>query len=638
MSKKLLLIVPALAAILLVVMVPWSTPTLAILAVSNVHIDPQYGYEDPQTGEWKGSQWVVLSTTSTYGDHVFYKFDEGEAERFGENFVGENKLLPRSTVEVNVYVDQPYVRRALTQTPYTVCKPAYGAVYGDAYLKEHYNYNYATGKWTKWLGHLWQQDIVVSETAGVWQIIVPLRVSATKTDADGNQVALHSGGQTEVKLEVAGPDALIPLWFENPFDASEKFKFKLEGLLGTGYTVTLPDLAIFRPDLIFEKTGDLLADIQYSTTNPTAYVQYWYGPYNVAWREHSDHTSIYTDSWPSDEPRPPGVFREVKLFTDYEYPARMFIYDDPPAIRGELYEGLVSYLEARNRKLQGWEIDPWGLGYEVSDHEIKVNMPYNSWNWMYTLEISTELADTYVWRPTYADGQITSVEWASSGTTDATISDKDQLSVTVKNVGTVDGNLRVRCTVSPNDAPLLIEGDGKFFVVGEEHTFTIQAKNLGPEVETDGEVVLELVNDAGDIRDTDVALFTLLPITGVTTLNVQVVEQGGGNTLLSGIIVTARYGTDSEYQVSSSGWVSFSLGAYQGSVTISAEDSLHYYGATKEAAVSTGSNVEVLELARKDAPLPTQADWLPWIMVGAVVVGGAVVVTRRRRKTVAPEE
>jgi len=630
-KSSFLIVLLALGLIVAYTMFPFTPSSLSILAVSTVEIDPQYGYEDPNTGEWVGSYWVVLSTTHTYGDHVFYELNDIEVQKYGENTVDGDELHVDAQIQINVQVGQPYVQRPLTKTPYTVSKPIYGQhswITGtDTHFKEHYDYNYNTGEWVKVTdGPIPQQDIVIKETASDWMRVVPLTVTATKIDKEGKTTMLECDGQTSVHLNKTGPEALLPITFQNPNDETETFTFKLEGQLDTGYLVTLPDMSILREDVIFQKTGDFLNHVKYSKTNSEAYINYWYGSYGIqGWNENSDGTIYPQDSIA------PGSFSEIYGYDFYYYPAPMRIYSDPPPISGVNYQGLVSYLESNCRRLENWEIDRWGQGYEVTEDMIKVFMPYDSWLWLYTLTVSTELADTYVWKPHYADGEILSVKWLSSGNDHATISDQDRLDVKVKNVGTVDGNLRVKYTISPDTAPLLIIGDGKYFSVNEEYTFQSVAKNLGPQNKVDGEILIELVNDANDVRDTETVYFTLLPITGVTTLNVKVVEKGNTAKLLSGITVSVQYGTQSDVKVSSGGWASFSLGAYQGPVEVVAAESVKYYGAVATDNIETGGNLMVLELQLKEAPPPSPFPW--WLTAIIIIVVGAVIImyTMKRR-------
>lgn len=639
MNRKLILLVASLILIVGILFVRLRPPTRArnLLAVSRVYIDPQYGYEDPQTGEWKGSYWIVLSTTQTYGEHVFYELNDTEVQKYGENYVDTDELHVEAEVKIQVSVGQPYLKRALTKTPYTLCPPVYGSdttPFGHFDRKFAEYYVYEAGSWIKKTdGPIAQQDIVLKETSGDWMAVVPLTISATKIDGSGNVVALEHNGQRIVNLEVSGPGALQPLWFRNPSDSSEQFKFKLEGMLQTGLITTLPDMAIFpREDVIFEKSADLLRYLKYGgpkmASSGDSYASYyWYGGNDGTFREHEDG-SVWVGVPMTYSREAPGVRVGYSWIHEYVYPVPMFVYEDPPMIEGRNYDGLLSYLERNARRLESWEIDRWGKGYEILENEIRVNVPYDTWVWLYTLEISTELSDTYVWKPYYADGEILNAQWASSGTDKATISTQDNLAVSVKNTGTVDGNLYVNYQASPAGI-LQIMDDGKLFTVGEEHTFETTAKNLGPNVKVDGEILIELVNDANDVRDTAKVYFTALPITGVTTLNVKLVEKGNPNKLLSGITVSVQYGLESATDISGNGWATFPLGAYQGPVVITAEESANYESKTETTTVSTGTNTRVIALARKGEGLS------PWLIIGivvAVVVVVIVVALKLRRR------
>lgn len=600
---------------------------LNVLSVDKIEMDPEFGYEDPDTGEYKGAFWVVTFYTGSYGQHMFYKFNDAEVTAHDANTVDGKELDVTSEIAVDIQTDQPYMVSSLTETPYMVCKPCYASAWyvgwTDEEFEEHVEWD--GSQWVTEEGRLEQVDVTVKEVVGDWRKIVPLTVTATKTTEDGTVTHLEADGQREYHVEAAGPNCTLPIRFENPNDPDEFFTFQLVGQLDTGQLIYPPDMAIFRDDLIFEKTSDLLNHIRYSTSNEEAFVHYWYGEYGTHWQQHGGGaTSIYVREthWPGVEREDPGGHP----WDTYFRPREMYVYQDPPPIHGNNYNGLISYLEDNCRRLEDWEINPYGRGYEITEDEVKIYMDYDTWRWLGTLTISTDLADAYVWKPSYACGDIIKAWWASSGKSDATISDRDKLKVEVKNTGTVKGKLYVRYKISPSDAPLLIGGDGKFFEVGETHTFTSTAKNLGPKTKVDGEILIELVNDINHVCDTETVTFTLPPITGVTTLNVKVIDKRNPDKLLSGITISVQYGTSSDSKICNNGWATFSLGAYQGEVTVTAEESVNYQGATKTATVQTGGNTVTLELLERGAPPVTW--WEEWwrVIVLAVIIVAVVAV------------
>jgi len=615
----------------------------SILAVSSVYIDPQYGYEDPATGEWVGSYWMVLSTTSSYDQHIFYDFNDVEATKYGQDTVGDKQLMPEASISIRVDVARPYVESSVTVNPYKICPDTWGRHFvfptgSNTKLPEYYAWDEGRNEWVKKFdGPIPQTSVTVKETVGDWLVHIPLRFTVTKIDDENNVVQLVSDDLQNGWWNASGPSALKPIWFYNPENPDERMKVKLEGQLGTGFSFNFPDMLVFadRSDMVFEKTAELLNDMRYeSYANQYAYINYWYsglgldGEYVQGWRTNDDG-SIYVHDTSAK-----GIFGQTGFFENWEYPLPMYIYEDPPLINGQQYKGMIHYLTDRHRKLENWEVDKWGVGWQLGDDYMRVNLPFNSYLWLYTLQISTELADTYVYQPSYTDGEILSARWASSNGVDATISDQDQLAVTVENIGTVEGNLWISYEITPLDAPLMISGDGKQFQTGEVYTFQSTAKNLGPQNEVTGSINIQLINDAGDIRDEETVTFTLLPITGVTTLNVKVVDKSNTARLLSGISISVQYGVDSQLKTSTSGWATFELGSYQGPVEVIADETSNYYGEAETGIVETGSNLIELRLQAKQSG---EADYT-WLLILAAIGSGTVIVIviLKKKKSDAP--
>lgn len=616
----------------------------SILAVSKVYIERQNGSEDPD-GEWVGSEWVVLSTSSTYDQHIFYRFDANETEKYGEDTVNGQKLIPKATIIIEVDVGRPYVESSLTENTYLVCPKVYGLhswLGGqDTYFKEYYAWNPQTHKWEKRTdGPLDETYISVKETVGDWQVYVPLKFTVTKYDASGNGVTLVSDDLENGWFNMSGPSALIPITFYNPNDPDETMKIKLEGQLGTGSLPSFPSLAILndRKDLTFEKNSDFLNDFRFEAarSTPTNYINYWYGyetevsniELGAEWKSNPDGSIYVNLNYSNAHCR--GVVSQSGLFETWDYPKPIYVYQDPPPDpSGKTWLGLINYLRSRHRVIENWEIDKWGLGWDILGDKVRVYMPYNSFVWMYTIRISTELADTYVYRESLANGRITKAVWESTGTDYAEIMEEDTLLITVKNLG-YKGNVFLRFKAEPSDIPILVSSDGKIMEQNETETFKVKVRNLGPDEDMEGTLHIECVNDAGEITDVASVRFKLLKKTGPPILSVLVIDKVT-HEKITGLQVSVTKGDYSESRYTGGGWAVFFL-PEAGTYKVTVHESAYYYSAEETVEVTSGSKTITIEVQPK-APTVPQIDWswLFWILLAGIIIIIIFTLYKKRR-------
>jgi len=650
LEKKIIIVALLLIAMISTITVsvllfpPTGQQAFRVLAVSNVYVQNK-GSQDPNTGEWIGSYWVILSTSSTYDQHVFYEFNKSEAERFGRNVINGQELIPKATIKIEVETGQPYVECSLTEQSYLVAPEVYGYHFTfptgrDTYFKEYYAWDDNAKEWTKrYDGPLPATYVNVKETVGDWLVYIPLKFKITKCDASGNVVVLESNDLTNGWLNISGPSALIPITFSNPNAPEETLKIKLEGQLSTGFVFDFPSMIIFegsegsedRKDLVFEKTSELLNDFRFHSaeTVSTNYLNYWYNYSSGCWETNPDG-SIYVHAsqcpWHCR-----GIVAQTGFFENWYYPKPIYVYEDPPPDPDKSqWKGLIHYLADRHRKLQNWEIDKWGCGWEIVDHKLRVYLPYNSYVWLYTIWISTELADTYVYTESIAFGDITSAYWTSTGTDYVEIHEEEELTVEVKNTGE-KGNLYLRFRTDPTNVPLATGTVGALIESGDTYTFKIKARNLGPEEDIEGTLYIECVNDEGTITDDASVRFKLFKKTGAPRLSVLVTEKGTGKKL-SGIDVIVKWGTESMTKTTVDGWAVFDLPT-QGTYTVEVKETFEYYGNKIQVTVGPGSTTVLLELTLKQygIGLPT---WV-YIAIGVPVattigVVGYLIYKRRR--------
>ena len=601
--------------------------TYSTLAVSQVYVEG--GTE--KDGKWIQGYWVILCTTSSYGKHIFYKFDKEEAQKWGATETSTGiQIEPKSSVEILITVGQPYVSAKLQTRTYQICPKTYGyhryTTGSDAWYEEHLEWDEQQQKWVKKSTPMEEITVNAKETVSTWMVHVPLEISAKKIDSSGTVTQLTSNGKALLKLDVTGEQALIPITFENPENPEEKLTIKLEGLLSTGYVLDLPQLIIFRDDYIFEKTDELKRVIDFywqqkpDKVGKETYAYYWF---NTGIRGHTedDGQTCYVHEAYAEEGEAKGIQSYSTISDMWYIPYQIYVWRNPPPINGKQYMGVMSYLAS---KFERPNLDIAGCGYKILDDEVKIYLPYRSYNWLYTIQISTELVDTYVIRESLAKAKITEAKWTSTGTSTVEIADKETLEVTVKNEGQ-EGNIQLIFEKKPSDAPIEIRSTGTFLRKDETKTLTVTVTNLGVTEKYSGELVIKAVNDKGETTDTYTVKFVLLPTTGRTSLVVKVLEEGT-NRKVGGLYVIVKWADTSKGDYTVDGVVSFNLGTWQGKVLIVTEETLLYESATKETTVELGTNEVTIHVKPKtETPLTSLPVNLVAIMFGIIAVTAIVI-------------
>ena len=621
---------------------------LDILAVSKIYIESTpSAYEDPSTHEWKGSYWVVLATTTTRKKILSYKFNKSETEQpYADNTVNGKTLIPQATITVTIEALQPYWSIPLKKVTYEVFPKTYGM----------------------WMNKFWMQpnkmtDVYVEpftvevwEFAGSWKHHAPFKITVEKR---GDYY-----WKTEKTIDLVGASATIPITLTSP--QGETLIIQLQGLLNTGYGQPLwDDLIIFSKEWVFKGSEYLRNIIRYDA-HDLSYSNYWFGGGNVYKAHRDPFNGYYYEEWSwrvrrwADDGSPahyfydeydylpvvgfnfpvwgdefPGVYRADTL-TDYIVkplrPKDAFtvgVNTNPPA------KSLVEYL-ASLPDIDTVDLNElYGKDFEITtDNRLVIWQPIGAVSWLFTLKISTELADTIVYQPVVGNGKIVSTRWLSSGTGYTKIGGKDVAYVTVKQLGTGRSRLTVTATTSTSKISITPSSDSVILDPNEEYTFAFTVENLGVSTETAGEITFKVYNDLGTETDSSKMAFTLLP-TGVgdTILTVYTVD-AETKTKVSGIYVIIQYGSETDAKATVDGAATFNLGSYQGTVQISTAETAKYNSASKSVNVQSGYNTAIIELSQKEEPEPIpwylEYWWLLVILFSAIASILAVVAVARR--------
>lgn len=639
---------------------PFSTG--GVLAVSNIYIDPlRPGSE--QDGIWVGGHWVVLANTYTaYGQHVFYYFGKPEVDKYSQgNTTNQGPagqiLLPNASIEIDVTVGQPYLQSHLiSYDNMKVLPDTYGWHSGsfglttDTYFKEYKTYD--NGVWNKRSdGPIPEQDITYWRTTNDWTTVVPLDISAWKKAADGSLIALLGpGGSTVYHTEATGSGALLPFSFTNPDDQSETVGFQLQGQLSSGISPNPGSFFILRsPDYVFRDSQDMENYIKFgtSTTDRRAFVNDWFGTW---WHTHTDG-SIYVnydgtaDQWNQPNGYPGLGEYETNIADVWKYPIKV-TYDQlmfsgtPYTVASGRPNSLAKYLAAqRGAPLTAAQINPYTSQFTVdtTNRIMRLPLDWNSYLWLYTIDISTQLADTYVWKPSYTTGLIQSAVWMSGQSIPhIPVGGSDTMNIAVKNTGTYTGGLTLKFAKNPTSAPLAVNDFTVSLGPGITQVLPVSVSNLGTTTEVDVHITISLWNANNEHQGTDITLECILSPSGGADTFLTVVTQNRDNLYISGIPVTVQFGISSVAGSTSNGAVTFNLGLYVGPVTVTTAETDVYWSTNATLAVQAGSNTDTITLTKKGEPgqFPLIIVIVVLTMIGLV---GAVVVLQRKKRLPIPQ-
>jgi hypothetical protein len=597
-----------------------------VLTVSNIHIEPTgSGGEDPVTKEWTGDFWAIVMTTDINDQVAAYKFDKNESAKYGLDKIGDKKLVPQSTITIQIVPHRPYWERTLDAKSWnvypktyttTINQITYVTTFGGEPHVEALDANVM----------LWGEQYWIAHT--------PFDVIVFK---NGEEVAKQY-------IDTYGTTSTITL--RNKNDNKEWLSIRDLGKLGTGYSEPqVGDILMFSKDTIFKYTDDVKNTIQYDASD-YSYSNYWFGGgshytykgYRVGRATdgspgHFIHTLA---NIPVGDDAFPGNYAADSWYTWIMKPLPADIWDDKS---GDSYNpsgySLVNYLKYE-RKVTCYDnsfFDVWKQGWEITpENKFRIYMPYGSMSSLITIYISTQFADTIVWQPLVSNIKITSLEWYFTG--NGRIGDSDVLLVHLKSESTVRASATLTATATSGQKVSLNPPSQKVAMEPGTTCFVqIEVLNTGATEETSGTVTVVVTNELGAETSRATKDYTLLPKGVGATLLTVYTEDKDTKQLVSGIMVAVNYGTKSVTEVTSDGSFTIELEGYQGSVSLSSVETIKYKSATTTKEVSKGINIATLLLESTGAEEPPF--WVKyWYLIVAVIVAVVVVavLTLRYKK------
>lgn len=620
-------------------------PGLTVLSVSQVEIDPQ-GYEDEQTGEWRGSKWIITMTVDAADQVAGIKFanDAGEpGKTYVESSDGSrvyasdtvktgDKVVPQSTITIRIDPDKPFWDRELE-------------IQQGYYTPETWGtWSYKGTTHTKTLGGKMDGNYHASAVAfqhyewkpGNWVLHTPFTVTVLKDGVEVDRERIDTVGATK-SYEVGGV-YITDL-----------------GKLGHGYgEPQMGEVLYFSQDEIFQadetsrnyvtsdggqkphydgaQWGPILGEGGYNVYGVDSYSTYWYG--YGRWGDGSEapsETSLKDGS-------PLAYNHQTLLESRRGWRDVYYNFNDgtnrrgpytPPVLPGDktaetkalgdmCVTEWLEYKGVQKARMPGW-LD----GMERVGNHIRLYLPWRAVSSVITVEIPTELADTIVWQPLVANFQIT--EFPDLGD----IADEKTSYVKVKCVDG-EGSGAVRFTFKPDDLPGFIGPvtmGTPSMTAGQEETLPFTVTNLGTPEKRCGEIVATIENVRFE-TDTETAKVCFLIKTGEVTILTVVTTYKG--TLVSGIPIIVRYAEQTKTGTTDmDGGASFSLASYAGAVQVSSLETEFYQAMSVTANVERGrQNVVTLELLKHG-----EEPWPWWLALLALPVFVAMIwmFTRKKR-------
>ncbi|NVM21660.1 MAG: hypothetical protein HWN68_07765 [Desulfobacterales bacterium] len=646
--KKKPLLVIIMLAIVSVVLFSYIRPLrLTVLSVSKVEIDPQ-GWEDPNTGEWKGSFWIITMTTDMNDQAAGIKLANDEEEpgnTYAQSSDGSKtyaddttqtgeRVVPQSKITVRIDPEQPYYER-----PLEIQQGIYSPVTYSCKQSKMFPMVGFTQPSKDWM--VTSLDFVHREWGtGSWELHTPFKVTVLKNGVKIGERTIDTIGGTQV--------------YRIPEIGDEYIRVTDLGKLGTGYgEPQMGEILFFNKDYIFQadtESRSLITSpfpIGEATTIslPDSFATYWYGDsyWYIGLAEENNYAlgspapivdpfannfGLYDEDWfggwiegDTEElyirkPVVPVVFPGDKSSLPYQKQAFM---------------SLMEYLDDRN--IHRVSMPSWLDRMEITaDDKMRLYMPFGAVSSLITIHISTELTDTFVWEPLVAKFEIT--DFPDFGD----IADRESTSITVK-CAEGEGSGTITFTKDPSDLPASIHppaiGTGSM-TPGETKGWNVEILNLGTDEDQSFSITATITNSLGTVTDTATATGTLLKKTGEETiLTVKTIYQKD-ESAVTGIFITVEYAQDTKSSITNAqgqGTISFSLGSYEGSVKVTSGSTAVYQPQEVTVNVASGSQTSVtLELYKWEEE--EAIDWLqylPWVLLAGVIVITSGVLVKKRR-------
>lgn len=628
LNLKILIMIGLIVAFLLLAPKLGIRP-LTILSVSKVEIEPE-GYVD-EDNKVRGSFWITTMLTDCTDKAASWKFhNETDRDRY---YKGEQVDLA-SEIEIIIDPEQPYWERPLEVHSHQVYPKTYGTWRDVRYVP----YVTIGKREDTWIPSLSVNTYQFGSRAGVpnvWTVHTPFWVTLRKNGIELAKEYVDTVGMVET-IKMANPD--------DP--QNEYILIKNLGKLGTGYgQPSITDIICIEQqlDYIFSGSDEVENKINYDVSD-LSYSNYWFGGgqhYKTSgghvvkrWGDGSPAHYYYVGfkKFVVADDGFPGSEREDEFMVKEKVrPIEADIWHDNSYTK-PYGKSLVNYLKQYHNTL---DVDVWKCGAEITDDNfLRINMPFASVNSLITLQISTEIADTIVWKPQIANVKFVSCEWQTAGT-DADIQDRLSAVLTVKQHSSVKSTATIKPVFEKTGQPIAINPLAHTVDLAPDETKTVKFEflNLGTEKDLENKVTFIIENTLGVETDRSSLTFTLKKkgvaetILTVHTIDAET-EMGIG-----GIPITITYDSSTQTAYTIDGTVVFDLEGVEGTTSVKSSETTTYQSASAITTVKAGEpNKVTLRLYKKGVTPPQPLPFWLFLLLIMIPTSIALYAMTRRKK------
>jgi len=613
LEKKKLLIVMLITFTIVVAALQFPLRPFTVISVSkDVWIEPE-GIDDPSTEEVEGYYWIVSAKVDSTEEIGIEDILENGTEATAPD---GKKLVAKSTITVKLEPHRPYYEVPLNYESVKV----YPTTYRTWVNKLGGGYYY--GK---------DEDVyVAAKYVGVYTFAEEVLTAHTPFT-----VYVYKNGELIGSKYIDTVGGTKSFTIENPADSKEKITITELGKLGDDYLLTLPSLALIG-SVTYAYDARVVEDILRYDHSSDSFSVYWFGP-RVIYTEYGTSYNRWKDDdspigfWATDTAvgtmlqgrvEAPGWQADDDFWNRKQRPKAASFYD------------IISYVE---RHYERQDVDIWNCGAELvgtryGTPKLRIYMPYGAMSSFITIRISSELADTVVWKPHVAKIKI--VDYPSSL---GEIGEEKSFLVVFKQESSKRSTGRIDLTFEPQGLPVAVIPDYLEPTLDPGETLPIYFKitNLGASSQVDGLLVITCTElYEGKMTDQVKIPFTLLPrAQNTTTLEVYAIDKETGE-MVSGIPVIIRYDTKSDLKYTDQGVAVWDLGGYTGMVSVTSGETAIYKSASATKTITPGTiNTITLYLEKREAPPPIP-EWIIYVVVACIIAGAIVVsayLIRRKR-------
>lgn len=652
-----------LAALVLIVIAIIASSSLfqqaAVLTAQQINIDSQ-GYEEG--GKVKGTFWSVVMTASMSDQVSFYEFDDSDVPT-GTTWNGKDVEV-KNRIRIEVDPAQPYYERSIVRKSYVVVPDAYRNWVGVA------STSYGRDKGTKSTSPLLSN--VYETSTSTWELHTPftLRVYKNGELVGSAQMDLFASGISPYQnVALDGKDVKIG-------DTKNYLMFESLGALLGGYespnwqsvigwtpqylylnspTVQKAMHSSYPPGDSVSASTSWMNQEDYRGT----YAWYWfgeesssYGDFNWYWRD--DGTPCPIQNLPNyawqfvtilGEGATPGWVADPEGTTGYQrvIPRQAYKFPTEQPSETQQYYSLTEYLEAVvhaqkvSELMPSWEPNSNNIHIDSPSGKLRIYLPFNAYNPLFVIRISSELADTVVWEPPVANIKITKVNGqATDPNTEIDLGstgDRKSVSITLQNQGNVTASGTVHCQPIDENASWAFEpqafGTGPM-QPNEERTFDFDVVDLTTTEEGTYKFKVSVYNVLGGLTDYRIFKITLLPRgVGACLLYVNAIDKVT-KLDVAGIHATVTYNDQTD---SFDGFTPFTHD-FEGStpyVSVVSVETDKYKSAAESKQLEFGVNKITLELEPLDYE-ETGFEWWLLLLIFFLIVGGVALLVGARKK------